>query len=215
MRTLLSNFEKKSYSQEGEDILFERIFHKKASGVYVDIGAHHPKRFSNTYWAYKRGWVGICLDPMPGGKKKFLRTRPKDIFIEVGVGINKGKSTYFKFSDAALNTFSDQRAQLLTTTTEYKLLSKESVYIDTLENILDAYLPKDINSKIDFMSIDVEGSELSVLKSNNFIKYAPTIIVVEIINLDINNLSKNLIVKYLLKHNYKINSILYHSVFFY
>ncbi len=39
----------KSYSQEGEDLILRRIFNDRASGFYVDVGAHHPRRFSNTF----------------------------------------------------------------------------------------------------------------------------------------------------------------------
>ena len=42
------------YSQEGEDMILNRIFHNKNSGFYVDIGAFDPKRFSNTYFFYKK-----------------------------------------------------------------------------------------------------------------------------------------------------------------
>ena len=44
----------KSYSQEGEDMILRRIFERKKTGFYIDIGAHHPKRFSNTYYFYKK-----------------------------------------------------------------------------------------------------------------------------------------------------------------
>ena len=36
----------KSYSQEGEDMILPRIFAGKGHGFYVDVGAHHPCRFS-------------------------------------------------------------------------------------------------------------------------------------------------------------------------
>jgi len=49
----------KSYSQKGEDIILRRILGEKEVGFYIDIGAHHPKRFSNTYLFYKKGWRGI------------------------------------------------------------------------------------------------------------------------------------------------------------
>ncbi len=42
------------YSQEGEDILLRRIFGDQTTGFYVDVGAHHPKRFSNTCYFYDR-----------------------------------------------------------------------------------------------------------------------------------------------------------------
>ncbi|MFM5945106.1 MAG: hypothetical protein ACKO9G_17365, partial [Dolichospermum sp.] len=39
----------RSYSQEGEDMILRRLFAKQSDGFYVEVGAHHPKRFSNTF----------------------------------------------------------------------------------------------------------------------------------------------------------------------
>ena len=55
-----------SYSQEGEDLILERFFEGKEIGFFVDIGAHHPMRFSNTYIFYLKGWRGINVDATPG-----------------------------------------------------------------------------------------------------------------------------------------------------
>jgi hypothetical protein len=41
-----------SYSQEGEDLILRRIFNGQGAGFFVDVGAHHPKRYSNTYYFY-------------------------------------------------------------------------------------------------------------------------------------------------------------------
>ena len=41
-----------SFSQEGEDLVLQRLIGIKSNGFYVDIGAHHPYRFSNTYKFY-------------------------------------------------------------------------------------------------------------------------------------------------------------------
>jgi len=40
-------------------MILRRIFERQSTGFYVDVGAHHPKRFSNTYFFYKKGWSGI------------------------------------------------------------------------------------------------------------------------------------------------------------
>ena len=37
------------WSQEGEDILLQRIFGNRNNGFYVDVGAHHSSKFSNTF----------------------------------------------------------------------------------------------------------------------------------------------------------------------
>jgi len=61
----------KSYSQEGEDMILRRLFEKQNTGFYVDVGAHHPKRFSNTFFFYKKGWRGINIDAMPNSMSLF------------------------------------------------------------------------------------------------------------------------------------------------
>lgn len=38
-----------SPSQEGEDLILRRMFDMQATGFSIDVGAHHPKRFSNTF----------------------------------------------------------------------------------------------------------------------------------------------------------------------
>ncbi len=203
-----------SYSQEGEDLILRRIFGDQNTGFYVDIGAHHPRRFSNTYWAYLRGWRGICIDSNPGYSKSYKRERPRDIVLEVGISDSSKELTYFEFSDKALNTFSESRAEILKQSSDYSLISKRKVMCEKLESVLDAHLLTTMNKKIDFFSIDVEGYEFEVLKSNNFMKYRPTVIVIEIIGVNIENIENNEIKIYLEKLGYKLMVILYHSVFF-
>lgn len=82
----ITRFHHKSYSQEGEDMILSRIFGDKKNGFYVDVGAHHPFRFSNTYLFYKRGWLGINIDAMPGSMRLFDRFRKNDINIESAIG---------------------------------------------------------------------------------------------------------------------------------
>ena len=100
-----------SYAQEGEDLVLARILGTNTSpGFFVDVGAHHPTRFSNTYYFYRRGWRGINVDALPGTASLFQRARPRDVTVECGVGAQAGVMTYFVFNEPALNTFSEQEA---------------------------------------------------------------------------------------------------------
>jgi hypothetical protein len=93
------------YSQEGEDVVLARFFEGLGrTGFYVDIGAHHPVGFSNTFYFYRRGWHGVNVDALPGTAKLFQRMRPRDKTIECGVGLEQGVMTYFAFNEPALNT---------------------------------------------------------------------------------------------------------------
>src|SRR4051812_7051515 len=91
-----------SWAQEGEDLVLRRFFEGQRQGFYIDVGAHHPHRFSNTYFFYRRGWRGINTDPMPGCMDAFRIHRPEDINLEIAVS-NRSDMTYFMFNDAALN----------------------------------------------------------------------------------------------------------------
>ena len=98
------------YGQDGEDLILNRLLDGQMQGFYVDVGAHHPIRFSNTYLFYERGWTGINIDAMPGSMKKFRKLRPRDINVECGVASSSGKLTFHRFNEPALNTFDDVEA---------------------------------------------------------------------------------------------------------
>lgn len=49
------------YSHCGEDVFVDAYFRNKKQGFYVDVGAHHPKRYSNTALLYERGGGGELI----------------------------------------------------------------------------------------------------------------------------------------------------------
>lgn len=91
-------YKKWHYSQEGEDVILARMFEHQSSGFYVDIGAHHPRRFSNTRLLAEKGWRGINVDPLPGVMKLFRKDRPADINLEIAISQARGFSPYFMFN---------------------------------------------------------------------------------------------------------------------
>ena len=186
-----------SYSQEGEDLILNRFFEKQNKGFYIDVGAHHPVRFSNTYMFYKRGWSGINIDAMPNSMKIFNLLRPRDINLEIPISLNEKKMTYYSFNDPAINGFDKNLSQ--SRTKDYKLISKISLETKTLEKLLDKYL---IKKEIDFLSIDVEGLDLEVLKSTNLKKYKPKIILVEILESNFDNLKNCDLYNFLVDNDY-------------
>jgi FkbM family methyltransferase len=167
----------RAYSSEGEDLILKRIFDKKQNGVYIDVGAHHPFRVSNTYLLYKQNWTGINIDPMPGSKALFDKHRPKDTNLEIGVSVAKQQLTYSIFNETALNTFSPEKVKEYTQDTKYRVIAEKKIDTWPLADILDKYLAKDV--VIDFLTIDAEGLDLEVLRSNNWDKYRPTYVLVE------------------------------------
>lgn len=172
-------FLSESYSQEGEDLLVYRYVESENSGMgfYVDVGAHHPIRFSNTYLLYQRGWRGINIEPTPGSKKLFDNIRSRDINLECAIGEREEHKTLYMFNDPALNTTNLKMKERVEKIDHYKLVRAEEITVFPLEVILNKYLPKNI--AIDLLTIDVEGNDFSVLKSNNWDKYKPKFILIE------------------------------------
>jgi FkbM family methyltransferase len=201
-----------AFSQEGEDIFLKRIFSSVPNGFYVDVGAHHPSRFSNTYMFYREGWRGINIDAMPGSMEYFSKRRPEDINLEYPVGTSGQELTYYIFDDPALNGFSKEISDIRNKDTSYKVVDTKSLKIMSLKEILDKHLPE--SQDIHFMSIDVEGLELDVLKSNDWKRYRPKMLIVEILETDLENLATSEAYQFLKDSNYRLVGKTYHSYFF-
>ena len=176
VRELRTRLGRRSYSQEGEDLILERYFESRASGFYVDIGAHHPYRFSNTCLLYRKGWCGVNIDAMPGSMKNFARARPRDINLELAVGPASSAATYYMFNEPALNTFDPLLAQQRKVP-PWKLIKEIPLKVVTLAEILEDVLPA--SQHIDLLTLDVEGRELEVLKTNDWRKFRPAMVLVE------------------------------------
>lgn len=202
----------KSYSQEGEDMILRRIFEHQKKGFYVDVGAHHPKRFSNTYYFYKQGWSGINIDAMPGSMKAFDRCRPRDINLEIPISDKKQLLTYYAFNESALNGFSKELSESRNGKGNYYIKFTKKIETIPLNQVLNTYLPK--NQQIDFLSIDVEGLDFIVLQSNDFSIYKPSVILIEILNNSLVDIQKNEVTMYLKSFNYSIYAKLINTFLF-
>lgn len=188
-----------SFSQEGEDCILARIFEGKQKGFYVDVGAHHPQRFSNTYRFYLKGWQGINIDAMPGSMELFKQLRPKDINLEAAISDSAQVLTYYMFNEPALNSFSADIAASRVASTRRQLLGKRSIKTQTLAEVLDCHLPP--GQKIDFLSIDVEGLDYQILLSNDWQKYRPQVVLVEELKTSLAALESGSKIAFLMQQN--------------
>lgn len=204
----------RSYSQDGEDMILKAFYENKKGykGFYVDVGAHHPVRYSNTYYFYKKGWRGINIEPTPTAIKPFKILRSRDINLNVGVGAVRDNLTFYCFNEPALNTFSEEVAlSVEQKNNKYKITQRVKVEVLPLRDILDSYLPTGV--KIDFMSIDVEGLDFEVLKSNDWDKYSPEYLLVEG-HLEFEDIFSYDIYQYLKERNYKLVAKTFRTLIF-
>jgi len=158
-----------AYAQFGEDTVLLELFKDKDKGRYVDVGAHHPYRYSNTYLLYKKGWHGVNIDPNPYTITLFKRARPTDSNICSGVGC-AGVLTYYRFSDPAVNTFKENEANKWKKKSFLKFLGTTDVEVKPLSEL--------VHGPINLLTIDVEGMDLEVLQSYDWTHF-PSVIIIE------------------------------------
>lgn len=186
-------------------MILRKLFFYQSTGFYVDVGAFHPKKSSNTYYFYKKGWRGINIDAMPGSMKLFEKQRKRDINLEIPIG-NDGESlNFFVFNDEALNGFENERLKAKDQTkTQNKLVKVIPMQTASLTSILEKHLPK--GQQIDFLDIDVEGGEYNVLMGLDFNKYKPKVILVEVLDTDIDQVQTHPLGNLLLGKGYLLKA---------
>lgn len=213
LRDGFDGFAKLSYSQEGEDRVLARVFEGRGAGFYVDVGAHHPRRYSNTFTFYQRGWSGINIDATPGSMTAFQKQRPRDTNLELAILNDRRRLRYFQFNEPALNTFSEELCARNSQLAGYHLVSTVELRGVPLCEVLSQYLPQDVQH-IDFLSVDAEGFDLEVLQSNNWSEFRPRLILVEMLNNLIDSAATDPVCQFLRSHNYHLFAKTVQTVFF-
>lgn len=169
---------KTSYSQSGEDILVKCIFDDIGikNPSYLDIGAHHPYRLNNTALFYELGSRGVNIEPDPALFKEFIKERPHDINLNLGIGMESGVIDLYIMDSKTLNTFSKEEAERIARETQFKIIETIKVPVETYPRIIEKHFG---NKPPDFLSLDVEGLDESIIKGINFDKHAPVVICIE------------------------------------
>jgi len=147
------------YSQEYQDMYFDNfIFKRKQNGFFLDIGANDPIVINNTYFFEKeRNWTGLAFEPNPAKCVKWKELRKTEC-VNVALGDKYDEQTFVEYKYDAMSgmkgvvEFNGEIAK------EYKV---------PVRRVADILKNRGID-KIDFVSLDVEGAELSVLNGFDF-----------------------------------------------
>ena len=214
-----NKYRKISYSYGSVDLLLEHIFKNQSHGFYIDVGCQHPVMNNNTYLLYKKGWNGINIDLDKKNIDLFNFYRKRDLNINFAISSREGERDLFFYHDkSAINTVEKsvanyQRAQV-------KEIKK--VKTKTLNSIIEN--SKFNNLTIDFVSIDVEGHELEVIKGFDLKKYKPKVVIIEFLdlslkkleikNLNIKNFLKSEIYQYMVDKNYTLVNLIHSDLVF-
>ncbi len=165
-----------SYAQNTEDVILRRAFAQQSRGFYIDVGAANPVDHSVTKHFYDAGWHGINIEPQPNLLASLVSSRPRDVNLNCAVGTAGGVATLTIFPKAwGWATLNAEVIQQHAGKAKAESTNQIQVAVRSLDDILAECKPP----SIDFLKVDVEGSEMDVLRSLDFTKWQPRVIVVE------------------------------------
>jgi FkbM family methyltransferase len=148
-----------SWSQAGEDLALNH-FLKNDFGRFLDIGAHHPTRFSVTRHLYQRGWTGVNVEANSSLIAEFNKKRKRDTNLWKAVGSELSYELSV-FEEAAISTVNADLLNVFLSEGQ-KIIRREVVPGIRLREIIEIYFKDD---KCNLLSIDIEGADYDALKS--------------------------------------------------
>lgn len=172
---------KHSYAQCGEDLILSHLFNEIgiAKPIYVDIGAHHPQYLNNTYLFYLRGALGLNIEPDPTLFQLFLKERPNDTNLNIGISDKTAIADLYIMNEPTLNTFSKEEAERVNLEHPgYFIKEVIPVQLRTINDVLKEGVLKD---GPDLMSIDVEGLDELIVRSMDASGPMPKVMCIETI----------------------------------
>jgi FkbM family methyltransferase len=162
-----------SHAQNAEDVMLWRALSTVKRGFYIDVGAADPDIHTVTRAFYERGWSGINVEPRAEPFNALNRRRGRDINLRLALSDVRGEQVFHVVGEPTLST-------LDSTLAEHHRASGFAVHeariaVNTLADVCRRYAKSDIH----FLTIDVEGAELQVLRGADFVNFRPWIVLAE------------------------------------
>jgi len=154
------------FGEFAEDVFINRLFKNVNKGFYVDVGCYHPFKGSLTAKLYEKNWHGINIDISKTSIDLFKIVRKKDINLNLAISNFDGETYYYE------NSPINQQNSLI-----QKNDNQQKKKIECLK--LNSVLIKYNISSFEYLNIDVEGSELDVIKGIDFKRFTPTLVTIE------------------------------------
>lgn len=151
-----------SWSQGGEDLALLSL-QGIEFGSYLDIGAHHPSRFSVTRHLYQRGWSGVNVEANYALISEFNKKRKRDVNLWNAVGPDLNYDLTI-FKEPALSTVNSNWKEKFILENR-QICRTDKVPGITIREILDTYFS---DKKCNLLIIDIEGADFEALKTIDF-----------------------------------------------
>ena len=172
-----------SHSQLFQDLFVLFKLGNKRKGIFLEFGETNGKELSNSYLLEKNfEWEGVLADPSPQWEKSLKENRPRTKIINECIYSESGEMIDFFVSKkgvlSTINEFKESDIESMPGNTKARNEEGYTVKVPTI-SLNDVFIKNFNGEKIDYMSVDTEGSELLILSKFNFEKYGPKIVTVE------------------------------------
>jgi FkbM family methyltransferase len=158
-------------SEHGEEWIVRDFFKNERGGMFVDVGAYHYQRFSNTYYLEtEMGWSGVAIEPQVMFAAEYKRYRPRTVFVPLFISdVSNRQATLY------VSEFDTVASGVREFTESFGKVTPTPVTTSTLDDVLDRLGMK----RIDFLSIDIELAEPQALAGFSIARFAPRLVAIE------------------------------------
>jgi FkbM family methyltransferase len=204
-----------SYSQAGEDAILRFLFaEKKVKKVsYLDIGTNVPDYWNNTYLLYQHGSRGVCIEADKSLIAHIKKVRPGDKVLNVGLAAgNETEADFYIFDIKGINTFDKEEAKKREASGNSSITAVVKVALVNINTVIN----DNFETYPEFISIDIEGLDLAVLKTLDFDKYPIPVICVETCTYSENHIrpKDNTIAEFMFTKGYEVYADTYINTIF-
>jgi len=204
-----------SFSQCGEDRIIKFVLDvlEVREYRYLDVGAYHPRRLSNTYLFYTLGGSGVLVEPNRALASAISEVRPRDVCLNVGLaGQPCASAPFYVMRSDTLSTFSKAEAERMVSECGERIAEVRTLDVLTPEPILSEYFSDGLN----LVSLDVEGLEMEILEAFDLHRYRPEVFCIETISyaIDGGGVKSTALAQFMTSHGYRIFADTYINTIF-
>ncbi len=157
------------------DLIYEKYFHGKDNGVFIEVGANDGYAWSNTWGLAELGWTGIYYEPVSELVEKCRERHLQNnvTVVQTCVGAYNGSTKLYLGTGVTSSSEVAENDIFWYGNTLDKFVMSPVCKLETsLEEL-------DVSHEFDLLVIDVDGSELDVLAGINLSIWAPKMIIIE------------------------------------
>lgn len=149
------------FSQNSEELFVLDYFSDKEIGKFIDVGAYHIERFSNTRQLYLNGWSGILVEPAPTNYKAIAdhyKDEPRIEVYNVAIGVENGEIDFYESGGDAVGTTDEAHMKKWKDGgVKYTKIKVKQVAVNEFmhEHCVD----------IDMLSIDTEATNMIIFRN--------------------------------------------------